>query len=114
MCRKIEIKIREKLGVATAITTDQGKIIFKLISEIIDKEGFVVLNFIGIDLLTSAFLNSAIGQLYGRYTSEELQRTLTVEKMDADDKELLVEVIDRAKTYFADPEEFEKILSKEL
>lgn len=114
MCKKIEINIKEKLGRSTAISTDQGDIIFKFISAIIDKKGFIILNFIGIDLLTSSFLNAAIGQLYGKYTSEELQKVLTVENLDADDKALFVEVITRAKAYFAAPEKFEENVSREL
>ena len=58
MCKKIEIKIYEKLGASTAISTDDGNIIFKQISEILKKGGTIVLDFAGITLLTSAFLRS--------------------------------------------------------
>lgn len=114
MCKQVEIKIYEKLGASTAISTDDGNIIFKQITGIITKGGTVVLDFSGMTLLTSAFLNATVGQLYGKYSSEELQKSLTIANMSADDKTLLIEVIERAKAYFASPEEFEESIAKEL
>lgn len=114
MCKKIKIKVCEELGSSTAISTDDGNIIFNIIVGILEKKGSVILDFAGIDLLISAFLNAAIGQLYSRYSSEKLQQSLTVVNMNEDDKQLLVEVIKRAKAYFANPDEFERVISKEL
>ncbi len=114
MCNKIEINIAENLGVKSAISTDSGKHICSLITNIIEKGGFVELNFAGIDLLTSAFLNAAIGQLYNKYDSPTLQEKLSVSNMDSDDKYTLSLVIKRAKEYFSNPEAFEKIVSESL
>ncbi len=114
MCNKIEIKIAEKLGTKFAVSTDSGKYICNLIVKVIEKGGFVELNFAGVGLLTSAFLNAAIGQLYNKYDSPTLQEKLSVSNMDNDDKYTLSLVIKRAKEYFANPEEFEKIVSEVL
>ncbi len=114
MCNKIGINIAEKLGAKSAVSTDSGKYICNLIIKVIEKGGLVELNFAGVGLLTSAFLNAAIGQLYNKYDSPTLQEKLSVVNMDSDDKYTLSLVIKRAKEYFANTEAFEKTVGEVL
>jgi hypothetical protein len=57
--------------------------------------------------LTSAFLNAAIGQLYGEFDEKEIRALLTVANIQPDDLALLKRVVDTAKLYFSDPQQFE-------
>ena len=64
------------------------------------------MSFRGVTDLTSAFLNVAVGQLYGEFTEEEIRAKLSVTDASPDDLELLKRVVDRAKEFFKDPDRF--------
>jgi len=64
--------------------------------------------------LTSAFLNAAIGQLYGNFTEEEIRNALTVKDIEQDDLALLSRVIETAKEYFKNPKRADQAYREEL
>jgi hypothetical protein len=79
------------------------------------KEGRnVMLSFHNITTLTSAFLNAAIGQLYGTFSEEEIRSLLNVRDMQQDDVALLKRVVETAKQYFKDPQKFDQALRETL
>ena len=51
-------------------------------------------------MLTPAFLNAAIGQMYGEFPEAQIKANLSVADMEPDDLELLKRVVDSAKDYF--------------
>jgi len=66
-----------------------------------------VISFEGVEDLTSAFVNAAIGRLYdGRISADELRARLTVQDASPEDLATLKRSVDRAKEYFRDPERF--------
>ncbi|MDP4022045.1 STAS-like domain-containing protein [Methylobacterium sp. NEAU 140] len=75
--------------------------IFKNISE--GKRVFI--SFSSVTRMTTAFLNAAIGQLYGEFPQEVLRQQLAP-PIDADKRQLtqLKLVVDRARAFFSDPE----------
>jgi hypothetical protein len=52
--------------------------------------------------LTSAFLNNAIGRLYGKFKKDYIKSKLRVSDMSKNDMALLKIVVDRAKSFFED------------
>lgn len=93
-----------------AISIDDGKALFEKIDAALSKGISVILDFVNIEIMTSTFLNEAIGQLYSKYTSEQLRQHLTVQNLTEDDRKLMIQVIERAKEYFKDREKIEKAL----
>ena len=55
---------------------------------------------VNVSTLTSAFLNAAVGQLYGQFDEDQIRRLLKVEDRESDDVALLKRVVDTAKQYF--------------
>jgi hypothetical protein len=93
-----------------AISIDDGKALFEKIDMALSKGVSVALDFVNIEIMTSTFLNEAIGQLYSKYTSEQLREHLKVENLAEDDRKLLIQVIERAKEYFKDRNKIEHAL----
>lgn len=85
-----------------AVTTDDGNDVFCLVDKFLEDEKEVVLDFSGISIVTTAFLNAAIGQLYHKFSSEEISPYLRLSNVDTEDLILFKKVTDRAKQYFAD------------
>ncbi|MFQ5709446.1 MAG: STAS-like domain-containing protein [bacterium] len=111
---KIVINIFEKIGSTAAVSSEDGDLLFKLISKAFKNEAKVILDFNNIDLLTSTFLNAAIGQLYGFFDGSFLKEHLAIQNMEKDDLVLLKKVVERAKEYFKNKNLVEKAIKETL
>ncbi|RKQ43080.1 uncharacterized protein DUF4325 [Roseivirga pacifica] len=83
-----------------AISAADGEVLFDKIKSHIDKKEKVVLDFSGIELTITAFLNSSIGKLYSLYSSDEIKEHLDIKNLPNEEISLLKLVIDRAKQRF--------------
>lgn len=100
--REIRVSIFEQIGSNAAVSSEDGELLYKRLVKGLEEKVIVVLDFMNIELVTSTFLNAAIGQLYNRYDSPFLRAYLKVENLAKEDLELLKKVIERAKEYFKD------------
>lgn len=108
------IIIFEKIGSSAAVASNDGERLFKIISSAFEKNLSIVLDFNNIELITSTFLNAAIGQLYDKYDSPFINKHLKVENMAPEDKMILKKVVIRAKEYFKDRAKMENSLKEAM
>ena len=94
------ISVKDTLGHGTGVASRDGDKVYELIDKSLKAGDHVNLSFEGIELLTTAFLNSAIGRLYGVYDKENLKKQFTIKAPDRQDKILIEAVIDNAIRYF--------------
>ena len=64
--------------------------------------------------MTQAFLNAAIGQLYGIFSEKQIRALLRAQDIEQDDLALLKRVVETAKQYFKDPERFDRAVRETL
>lgn len=101
--KEMPINIFELISSKAAVSSEDGEMLYRQIIKGLKKEDIVILlNFANIDLITSTFLNAAIGQLYNDYDSPFLREKLKIKNMPPEDVQLLKKVIERAKEYFKD------------
>lgn len=110
----LTIKISDEIRSTSAISLDDGSEIFEKINLAFQNNVIVILDFSKINVLTSTFLNAAIGQLYGTYDSEYLNNSLKIESITKKDSELLLKVINRAKEYFKDKKGMDKTIDDSI
>ncbi|MEA3450842.1 MAG: STAS-like domain-containing protein [Bacteroidota bacterium] len=108
------INIFQIVGSEIAVSSEKGNDVFEKIDRALQEDMSVVIDFENIKILTTAFLNSAIGQLYSRYTSDKLKSKLSVSNIFDSDKMLIKKVTDRAKEYFANKSDIDSILKDAL
>ncbi len=114
MSNSIEVNISSCIKSPIASSTEDGEIIFKIIDENFSKRVLVNLDFENCELIVSTFLNAAIGQLYANYQPDFIKEHLKVFNMSNDDLRLLQKVVERAKQYFANKEDFGKTINQSL
>jgi len=92
-----------------AVATEAGDKVFNEIVFHLNNEEKISLDFEGISILTTAFLNAAIGQLYSndKFSSDLLNDYLKIINVQEEDKPLFAMVIKRAKEYFKNKKGFE-------
>jgi len=109
-----QVKIKDIINRETAVSSDDGEIVYTLIVTYLKKNCIAELDFSGITILTTAFLNSAIGQLYNTYSSDQLNNTLRLKNVADEDRILFKKVIERAKEYFKNKRGFEDSANKAI
>jgi hypothetical protein len=114
MRKNITLNVFEIVGSPLCVASDDGQRVFDRIASAFKEQRNVTLSFLNVSSLTSAFLNAAIGQLYGSYTEEQIRSQLKVKDMQSDDLALLKRVVDTAKEYFKDPKHFDTAVEEAL
>ncbi|MCX6056494.1 MAG: STAS-like domain-containing protein [Chloroflexi bacterium] len=109
MNEPIEINIFEIVGSEFCVAADDGQKVFDQIALALQKGLKVKISFANISRLTSAFLNVALGQLYGSFSEQILSSNLSVSEIESHDRSLLIRVIETAKAYFRNPNLFDKV-----
>ncbi len=98
----------EIVGSPLCVASDDGQKVFERIAGALKVGRSVTVSFRNVTSLTSAFLNAAIGQLYGSFSPSEIRARLKVKDLAPADLVLLKRVVDTAKEYFKDPGRFRK------
>lgn len=110
----ITLSARAIVGSPFCVSTEDGIRVFEAIRQALQQGQNVVLSFAGVDSLTSAFLNAAIGQLYSEFSEAQIQEALSVDHMERSDKILLKKVIENARRYAQDPQSYSDALERAM
>lgn len=99
----INISIFNIVGSGLCVDAQDGDSVFKVISRALQQNQSVVISFKNVDMLTTAFLNTAIGQLYRDFSEEHIRNFLDVADITDSDLASLRRVVEGAKIYYSDP-----------
>lgn len=114
MTNPVIVRIFDIVGGPLCVSADDGQRVHDKIVPLLRDGKKVVLSFEQVETLISAFLNAAIGQLYGEFPEERIRELLSVRDMDEEDQAILKRVVDNAKTYFKAPKEFDQAWKDEV
>lgn len=108
MRNEMTISLFEVVGSPLCVASGDGQKVYERLAAAFGERRKVALSFHNVSALTSAFLNAAIGQLYGQFSEKQILTLLKVQDIRQDDLALLKRVIETAKQYFKDPEKFDQ------
>ena len=114
MSNDLVLSILEVVGSQLCVASSDGQKVYERIAAAMKEGRSVTLSFRNITTITSAFLNAAIGQLYGTFSEEQIRSLLKVQDMQTDDLALLKRVVETAKQYFKDPAKFDQATRETL
>ncbi len=114
MKKSVTIALFEVVGSSLCVASDDGQKVHDRLANALKGGHNVTLSFRNITMLTSAFLNTAIGQLYGTFDEQQIRSLLRVADIQPDDIALLKRVVDTAKLYFKDPQRFDQSVREVL
>lgn len=109
-----KILLTEKVTDNMAVTPDEGQPILTEIIGYLKSEDSVEIDFSGLQICTTAFLNVVIGNLYQYYTSEQLRGKISFKGVDDPMKERLKKVTDRAKLFYKNKPVYENIIDTSI
>ncbi|HEY2917859.1 MAG TPA: STAS-like domain-containing protein [Candidatus Binatia bacterium] len=108
MKKNVTVSVFEIVGSPLCVASDDGQKVYDRIASALKEDRSVTVSFLNVSSVTSAFLNAAIGQLYGTFSENQIRSMLKVKDMQPDDLALLKRVVETAKQYFKDPKRFNK------
>ena len=114
MNKPITVRVYDVVGGPLCVSTEDGQRLHDKILPHLNEGTPIVLSFDRVDTLISAFLNAAIGQLYGELHEDRLRELLSVKDMDGNGLVILKRVVDNAKLYFTHPDDFDRAWQEEL
>ncbi|SHH24058.1 STAS-like domain-containing protein [Clostridium grantii] len=94
----MNLSIKEVIKSNSASDNDQGNIFFNKLKGLLEEQNNkIYIDFQGIDLVTTAFLNDAIGKIFLDYPFDEVKDKIKFRNIrDRDDLEMLKLVITNA------------------
>lgn len=114
MSDPIIVRVFDIVGGRLCVSADDGQTVHDKIAPLLREGRNLSISFDNVDIVISAFLNAAIGQLYGEFTEEQIRELLSVRDMAPEDLALLKRVIDNAKIYFQNRPQFDKAWKEEV
>jgi Icc-related predicted phosphoesterase len=105
------INIVNTVGDSFCVEADDGQKVFELIKKALTEKRSVTLSFLNVEMLTTAFLNTAVGQLYRDFSEEFIKEGLKVENLTNSGAVSLKRVVDTAKLYYKDPEAMQRSIN---
>lgn len=108
------IKLNDYLTLNSGVTPEEGTPVYNSIIEAFKKGEVVILDFEGVDMLTTAFLNVVIGDLYKDYSSEKLKSMLVLVNYSEQTAKRIKKVTDNAKLFYKDESSYRKEVEEVL
>ena len=102
------------IGGPLCVSVSDGQRLHDKIAPVLKAGRPVVLSFEGVDILIPAFLNAAVGQLYGELSKNRIRELLSVRDLAPDDLDMLRRVVENAKLYFSRSEDFDRAWEEEV
>ncbi|WP_349437419.1 STAS-like domain-containing protein [Pararhizobium sp. A13] len=107
------IPISAIVGGGICVSASDGQRVYDVVRRSVSSGDRVILSFSGVTRMTTAFLNAAVGQLYGEFPESRIRERLGPPiEYEPWHLSRLKMVVDRAKLYFSDKEKIERILEE--
>lgn len=103
----ILIHVRTVINSPFCIDAADGQKIYELLHKALSGKKHVTLSFKGIDLLITAFLNTAVGQLFKDFTEEQVHSYLSKTDLNAGFEPVWDKVVKGAPVYYAHQDKIE-------
>jgi hypothetical protein len=112
--KDITIDVYNLVGSQLCVASDDGEKVYTLIKKALDEDKSLVISFRNISMITSAFLNAAIGQLYRDFQESVIEEKIRFTDIDPDDDEIVKKVKSTAKLFYENPERMEQSIREIL
>ncbi len=114
MSEVIIVRIADLIGGPRAVDAADGEKVFQKILPVLQSGRNVRLSFEGITMVITAFLNAAIGKLYGVLPEEQVDQMLTVEGLLLPFQSSFDKSVEWSKAYYRDPGRMKRAIMEEL
>lgn len=102
MKETIKKSVYQIVGNPLCIEANDGLKVSAIVSEFIKNKQPICLSFLNVQMITTSFLNTAIGILYKDFSENDIKKFLFVSDISATDVVSLERVVSNAKIFYSD------------
>ena len=102
-----QIEISEIIGTEYGVAEEDGALVHDVIVTALQSREKIVLSFAKVAMLTTPFIRAIIGDLYERFSEQQVQSSLTVENISSDNAAVLKFVIEDIKLRLRDSQAYD-------
>ena len=110
----INISVFNLVGSSFCTDADDGQKVHEMVSKALKENKKVALSFLNIEMLTTAFLNTAVGQLYNSFSDKAIKQNLSVKDISNSGAVALKRVVDTAKLFYKNPDAMQNSINEIL
>lgn len=110
--KTVKLNIASLIKNPSALTREQGTIVYNKITSCLNAGDKVILDFIDIESIITPFLNVSIGKLYEAFSSEQLNAQLELKNLPEGTTSKFQMVIKNAKQYYSNKSAFTKVVEE--
>lgn len=111
---RVTVDIKDTIQTVYCIDMEDGEVVYKVVKQELDKGNAVELSFEGIEMVITAFLNSAIGRLFGEFEKDTVHRQVRAVNLHKDFVPMWDRVMRSAPIYYAHKDKVEHHTKKEM
>ncbi|HPS87700.1 MAG TPA: STAS-like domain-containing protein [Spirochaetota bacterium] len=112
--QEITISVFNIVGNPFCVDAEDGQKVYAFLKKALNENQKIKISFQNVEMLTSAFLNTAIGQVYRDFKEDIIKSSLSVEYLSPEDMALLKRVNSTAKLYYKNPERMQNSIDEIL
>lgn len=112
MSETILVRVADLINTTRAVDAAAGERVFSEICPLLQRGDKVLLSFDGISLVITAFLNAAIGKLFGVIPPDKVSELLEVRDLDDAFHGTLESSLEISKAYYEDPERLKRSIKE--
>jgi len=111
---EVKVNIFSIVGQKDCTLPEDGDKVHKTIQKILKEDKKASISFLNVQKLTTAFLNNAIGKLYGEFDETKIKNSLSVQDLSDSGKARFKRVTTNAKNYFKNPDKMKESIKEIL
>jgi hypothetical protein len=112
MSEPVFLRVFDVVAGPRCVDTADGQKVYDKIVPLLRTETGVVLSFDGITMIITAFLNAAVGQLYGEFPEDKVDRLVEIRDLLPVFQNTLDKSREWSKAYFRDPERLKRSIQE--
>ena len=110
----VTLRIGEMIGSSYCVSSRDGERIYKQVAPLVESNTPVIISFEGVKLIIAAFLNVAVGQLYGKFDKDYIAKLISYQGLSDQDVDLVRRVMKNAEIYFSRRSAYDRAWKEEL
>jgi len=106
----LKISVADIIGETICISVKDGEKLYNAICDGLSSNDFLEVSFAGIDLIITAFLHEAVGQLLEKFSKMDIQQRIRFTNLEPDDEKTIQLVITHAVDYYNNQGAYDSVM----
>ena len=110
----VTLKIGDLIASRNCVSASNGEKIYNKLAPLIESSIPVCLSFEGVRIVNTAFLNVAVGQLFGHFAKDRIENLISYNGLSGPDMKFVERVMKNSEIYFSRKSAYDRAWKEEI